>query len=207
MNCIDHKSLIEKKFLDCLSEEINELYALILYDCRPNRNTKENFELITRTAQLFAEILKYGNNEEKFKELLASSIEGGDQFAEKYELFFVIRNILAHFPIFGSWDEVCIDSELLNWNAKSGGKIEKFFQKNEGKTLKYSIYTRVDYFYDKTKEFEITIPKLGSNKIYLRDIISLDDVLWLFTLAGYYLEWKKYKINPDESKYLGMISA
>jgi hypothetical protein len=47
------------------------------------------------------------------------------------ELFKLVRNVLAHFPVFESWEDVYIDNDLANWN-KPGQTIDKFYRKYEG---------------------------------------------------------------------------
>lgn len=60
------------------------------------------------------------------------------------ELFSFIRNLLLHFPVFETWDEVYINKSLATWNKV--GQIDKFLKKGltikiDGKSeLKYRIW-------------------------------------------------------------------
>ena len=42
-------------------------------------------------------------------------------------LFSFIRNLLLHFPIFKTWDEVYVNKNLATWSKK--GQIDKFLHK------------------------------------------------------------------------------
>lgn len=48
------------------------------------------------------------------------------------ELFKFIRNVVAHFPLFDSWDEVWISGSLVNW-SKEGQSIDRFLKKYKGR--------------------------------------------------------------------------
>lgn len=43
------------------------------------------------------------------------------------DLFSFIRNLLLHFPIFNTWDEVYINKNLATWSKS--GQIDKFLKK------------------------------------------------------------------------------
>jgi hypothetical protein len=54
-------------------------------------------------------------------------------------LFSFVRHLLAHFPLFNSWDAVTIDQQLATWERK--GQIHKFLIDFEGKPqVKYRFY-------------------------------------------------------------------
>jgi hypothetical protein len=90
------------------------------------------------------------------------------------DLFKFIRNVLAHFPFFESWDEVWIDKSLVNWYRK-GQSIDRFLIKYIGQDqVKYRIWEenkrRMTYL-------SINFPKVYDeyHKIYIKDIISEKD--------------------------------
>jgi hypothetical protein len=54
-------------------------------------------------------------------------------------LFFFVRNLLAHFPLFDSWDAVTIDQQLATWEQR--GQIHKFLTEFENKPqVKYRFF-------------------------------------------------------------------
>lgn len=198
---------IESVFLSKLSDKINELYGILLYERGSINETQERFALLKDIASLSAELLKTKKNEEDFKQLLRDSVLDKEKYEEKFRVFLTIRNIFAHFPIFDSWEEAKISKDLLMWNTQNGSSIYNFFINNSGQKISFSIYTRCDYFYDKAHEFSVTLPDISNGKVYRLDsFLSFEDALWLFALIGYYLEWKNYKANPCYP-YSGDISA
>lgn len=124
-----------------------------------------------RISQLFSvygEILNYKPIKDvleqiaEFRPPMESEISG--------QLFKFIRNILAHFPFFDSWEEIWVNKDLINWNKKDQ-TIDKFLEKFKGsKSLKYRYKekNKIDFNYA-TINFPETY---DNNKIYLKDIIS-----------------------------------
>lgn len=56
------------------------------------------------------------------------------------ELFKFIRNVVAHFPLFDSWDEVWISGSLVNW-SREGQSIDRFLKKYKGRQeVKYRFW-------------------------------------------------------------------
>jgi hypothetical protein len=91
------------------------------------------------------------------------------------DLFGFIRNVLSHFPIFNSWDDVYITKNLATWNKKS--TIHNFLLKSakikidQKGTVKYRIW---EHRKKKMTYIEINFPeKYNDNfRIYLKDIIT-----------------------------------
>lgn len=90
------------------------------------------------------------------------------------QLFKFIRNLLAHFPLFDSWDAVWINKELANWE-KEGQTMDRFLTNFEGKTeIKYRFLD------SRTKEMiylSINFPVgyKANQKIFLKDILQERD--------------------------------
>ncbi|MBL4624425.1 MAG: hypothetical protein JKY42_04720 [Flavobacteriales bacterium] len=86
-------------------------------------------------------------------------------------LFKVIRNIIIHFPLFDSWNEIWVSKEVINWK-QSGHTIDKYFDKFKGhEEVKYRFWEGKD---KKMTYVSITFPKEynDDNKIYLKDILN-----------------------------------
>lgn len=208
MNAEDTKEFINNHLCKQLKTYIDDLYGIILYGGFGYVDDAEKFTLLKKISIPFNELLGDEENKQSFKELLSSTKVDKEQFEAKNSTFVMIRNLLVHFPFFENWNDIFITKNMLNWNCKNNaGAIEKYFTRYSEKTLEFSIYTRKDYYFDKARDFKIHVPQIkDSEPCYIKDFISLDDALWLFSLIGYYLEWKEWKINPNE-KYLGSISA
>jgi hypothetical protein len=91
------------------------------------------------------------------------------------DLFSFIRNVLLHFPVFNSWDDVYITNDLATWNKE--GAIHKFLLKStkikidQRGTVKYRIW---EHSKKKMTYIKIHFPEKydGDFKIYLKDIIN-----------------------------------
>ena len=88
-------------------------------------SSEEKFELIKSLSSLVSELLDKDNLKEKLLNLANTSTVNGNDNEIKIETFDFIRNILIHFPIFESWDEIYISKELLGWNKPYNGSIVK----------------------------------------------------------------------------------
>lgn len=210
MNTVETRKYINDQLCERLKTYVDDLYGVILYGEYGSVDDSEKFELLKKISILFNELLKDAENRSLFKDMLSSAAIDKEQFEAKSSTFSMIRNLLVHFPMFEAWENIFITKTLLNWGSGSNnraGSIENYFLKNSGKTLEFSIYTRSDYQFDKTRYFKISVPHIKKYKpCYIKDFLPLDDALWLFSLVGYFLEWKNWRINPNE-KYLGAISA
>lgn len=115
------------------------------------------------------------------------------------DIFSFIRNLLLHFPIFKTWDEVYINKNLATWSKV--GQIDKFLHKStkikiDGTgTLEYRIWENTN---KKMTYFSINFPeKYEQNNIYLKDIIS-EEVGMKFCMALMREVLDKQVENADE---------
>ncbi|SMF78966.1 hypothetical protein SAMN05661091_1645 [Paenibacillus uliginis N3/975] len=90
------------------------------------------------------------------------------------ELFKFVRNVIAHFPFYNSWDEIWISKGLVNW-YKEGQTIDRFLRKYAGRQeVKYRFWQadikRMTYL-------SISFPEEYSeeSKIYIKDILSEEE--------------------------------
>ena len=95
------------------------------------------------------------------------------------QVFKFVRNIISHFPLFDSWDEVWISKSLINWN-KTDQSIDKFLRKNKGKeTLGFAYKEENEDEYKFPTMVYFKFPKTydDDSKIFLKDLISEKDVI------------------------------
>ena len=166
-----------KKEVEALTLFYNRFY--FLYDEISNENfkTQEPYFRFYRFREAFS-VFKEISNYEPIKEYLKWMKRGGRPFFEGViadDLFSFIRNLLLHFPIFDTWDEVYINKSLATWDK--AGQINKFLTKvkeykiDDKSEVKYRIWEvkkkKMTYFSIKfpSKYNEIT-------NIYLKDIIT-----------------------------------
>ncbi len=159
------------------------MYEEVVNDNFINKDAKIRFYKLRETFSIYKELLSY----EPIKEYINWMKKGGRPYFEGIiadDLFSFIRNLLLHFPIFDTWDQVYINKNLATWCKV--GQIDKFLTKGiQGKIdgkgiLKYRIWD------EKKKQmtyFSINFPeKYDDANIYLKDIIS-EEVGMKFCMA------------------------
>jgi len=177
---------IELLFVNRVMELMEEAYDIILnYDYAGE--DKRKFEIIKELSALTVELLKKKDINNKMKKIAESSKINGDNVEEKFNTFKMIRNVIHHFPIFKSWEEVYISYDLLEWNESKSDQIKNYFKTE--KEFSYIIYLHESGEWVPKINIDIRTPKLEkSNKIYLKDILTLNDALWTFGVFDYYLQ-------------------
>lgn len=154
-----------------LNLSYNKFYDLQTEIYNPSFWEKSPIYRLGRISQLFSiygEIL----NHKPMKEILEQIAKNRPPMESEIsgQLFKFIRNVLAHFPFFDSWDEIWVNKNLINWNKKDQS-IDKFLERFKGsKSVKYR-------YKEKNKEdFNYAVIKFhktyDNEKIYLKDIIS-----------------------------------
>lgn len=126
---------------------------------------------ISQAFSVYSEIL----NHEPFKGVLRwlSKYRPPMESEISGPLFKFIRNVLAHFPFYDTWDEIWVSKNLVNWRHPNQS-IDKFLKKFNGQP-------EVEYrFKEKSKTgftyVTINFPKTYDNeKIYLKDMIKEED--------------------------------
>lgn len=162
-----HPSKIEVEFLNLSYNRFIDLYEEIMPDEFWDNDSSYRLLKCKDIFSVYTEILKYppigwvieNNKRPNFSEV-------------GVDLFKFIRNILLHFPYFKNWDEIFINSELVNLYSKKPQFIDRYLRNNEGKEeLKYRFWEeaqkRMTYV---TIKFPVEYTS-GSN-IYLKDILE-----------------------------------
>ena len=194
---MDEKSKIAKLF----AVEIMNKMEYVL-DQNNSLNNNQKFECIKELASLTSELLEDEEINEKMMEIAKSSKINGDNIDDKFATFKMIRNVINHFPIFKSWDDIYVSKELLSWNNPKNSQIERFFKSE--KKMSYRIYLNEDNQWVEKVKIDINVPCLGKyNKIYLKDILSMDNTIWTFAAIDYYLQF--LDLNIEQKRYLASI--
>lgn len=173
----------EKETLSLFYNRFYNLYDEIIEDSFANNDANIRFYKLREAFSIYKELLSY----QPIKEYLNWMKKGGRPYFEGIiadDLFSFIRNLLLHFPIFDTWDEVYINKNLATWSKV--GQIDKFLTKGiegqiDGKTsVKYRIWEERN---KKMTYFSVDFPqKYDSTNIYLKDIIS-EEVGMKFCMA------------------------
>ena len=161
----------EELFLSLAYNRFYDLFEEVMSDSFWELDAWQRFSKVSHGFSVYAELLNYEplkhvlNAMKTMRPPMEAEIGG--------ELFKFVRNVLAHFPLFATWDEVWINKTLVNWNKK-GQSIDRFLNKYQGKSeVKYRFWE------EKKKQMtylSINFPSTyGDDKIYLKDIISEKD--------------------------------
>ncbi len=163
----------EKEVLSLFYNRFYDLYEEVVNDNFMNKDAKVRFYKLRESFSIYKELLSY----EPIKEYINWMKKGGRPHFEGIiadDLFSFIRNLLLHFPIFDTWNEVYINKNLATWSKV--GQIDRFLTKSikekiDGKgTVKYRIWEERK---KKMTYFCINLPEeYNHNNIYLKDILS-----------------------------------
>ncbi len=161
----------EELFLNLGFNKFYDLFEEIMDDNFWKRDSWYRFSKVSQIFAIYAELLTY----EPFKHVLDNIKKNRPPMESEIGgvLFKFVRNILAHFPFYESWDDVWINKELVNWR-KQGLTIDRFLKK-------YTAHNEIRYrFWEEEKKkmtyMSIKFPMTyDSIKIYLKDIISEKD--------------------------------
>lgn len=173
--CILSKNSKEYEFLNLATNRFMALYEEINNCSFMDLNSETRLHKIKEFFSVYTEMLSYP----PIKEHIAF-IEKSRPPMESVivnELVKFIRNVLAHFPFFATWDEIYISKQLINW-ACEGRSIDKFLEKYQGH--EDILYT---FKVNSTGEWRyptIKFPQIyNDDKIFLKDIINERDGILL----------------------------
>lgn len=165
-----------KKELEALTLFYNRfdlLFDKIIDDDFYSLDAVQRFSILREIFSVYKELLNY----EPIKYYIKWMKLGGRPIYEGImadDLFSFIRNLLFHFPLFDTWDQVYINENLATWSKV--GQIDKFLKlctkiKIDGKgTVKYKLWDSVK---KEMIDFAVNFPQeYGNNNIFLKDIIS-----------------------------------
>jgi hypothetical protein len=126
------------------------------------------FSKVSQVFSIYTELLSY----EPFKDVLEEIKKRRPLMEAEIggPLFKFVRNVLAHFPVFETWNSIWFSKELVNWQ-KEGLTIDRFLKK-------YAGHEEVKYrFWEPDKKLmtymSIRFPEeYCDNKIFLKDIVA-----------------------------------
>ena len=158
----------ELKFLKLAYTRFYDLYEIITHDDFFETDKEIRFFYINNIVSVYSELLSY-EPIQCIIELIKHKRPPMEAEISS-ELLKFIRNILVHFPLFSCWDDVWINSDIVQW-AKKDGFINKFLSKYAGHNeIKYRMWIPSK---KKMIYVDINFPKeYKNNKIYLKDIVN-----------------------------------
>lgn len=179
--CILPKDSKEYEFLNLATNRFMELYEEInsysFMDLSPETRlykVKDFFSVYSEML-LYTPIKDYIEFVENTRPPMESVISS--------ELVKFVRNILAHFPFFTSWDEIYISKRLVNW-VSEGKAVDRFLKKYQGhKDVEYRFKERLS---GNWRYPTIKFPSAyNDDKIFLKDMITERDGVLLCAVLMY----------------------
>ncbi len=162
----------EVLFLTLAYNRFYDLFDEIMDDCFWDKTEWERYSKINQIFQVYAELLNYEPIKHEIKKLKTNRPPMESEIGS--ELFKFIRNLISHFPLYSSWNEVWINKSLVNWH-REGLTIDRFLAKYEGhEEIKYRFWESNN----KTMTYlKISFPQRyqDDTKIYLKDILNEKD--------------------------------
>ena len=176
----------EKEFIKIASIRFDDIFDEVMdSDIFWKQNDWYRFSKTKEALMVYSELLKSEQIKLIIKDMQKKRptvIKIADDFA------CFIRNIIIHFPLFESWNEVWISKLIVNWNKKHQ-RIDKFLEENRGKQ-----FCEFEFMPDTQKQqiynLKINFPKKydGKSVIYLKEMIpEKEGVIFLFILMNYVL--------------------
>ncbi len=162
----------ELKYLNLTYNKFYDIFSEVLADDFWGKDKTYRFNRIGNAFSIYAELLSYEPIQAVIEYLRTHRPPMEAEVGS--EVFKTVRNTLAHFPVFESWDEVYVDKDLVNW-AKPGQTIDKFYTKYEGHDPVKYRYWQPDI--KKMTYISINFPTNYSigDKVWLKDLISERD--------------------------------
>ena len=190
--CILPKDSKEYEFLNLATNRFMELYEEINNCSFMDLTPEIRLYKIKDFFSVYSEMLSYASIKDYIE--IVENTRPPMESVISSDLVKFVRNILAHFPFFTSWDEIYISKQLVNW-ASEGKSIDRFLKKYQGhKEVEYRFKERLS---DKWRYPTIKFPSTyNEDKIYLKDMITERDGVLLCALLMYKVVSSQI-INPS----------
>jgi len=162
-------SAAEKELLTIAYNRFYDLFDEVITDNFWENDDFYRFAKIKDFFSIYSEIMNYPPLKSVIDYLRKSRPPMEAEIAGVFLPF--IRNILIHFPLFQTWDDVFINKNIVNWH-REGQTIDKFLTKYQGhQPVKYRFWEpekkRMTYL-------SINFPPGYSSgiKLFLKDILA-----------------------------------
>lgn len=159
----------QKEFLTLAYNRFYDIFEEVMDDSFWRKEDWYRFSKVKDGFAVYAELLSYPPIQWVIEHMKTARPPMEAEIGS--DLFRFIRNVIAHFPFFESWNEVWVKKTIVNW-CKEGQFIDKFLSKYEGKdALEYRFWEARE---KRMTHLSINFPKQYTKdaKIYLKDILS-----------------------------------
>ncbi|MES2739119.1 MAG: hypothetical protein V4672_22595 [Verrucomicrobiota bacterium] len=158
----------EQVFLNLAYSRFVDLFKEIESEEFWDHDGKYRFSRLRDVFSVYAEMLNYEPIQYILKEIESRRIVESELGKE---LFQMIRNLIAHFPFYDTWNDIRFTKELITWEGKSR-TIDRFCEKfKDREEIKYRIWNpRNENFSYVTIRFPKGYEK--NNEISLKDLLD-----------------------------------
>ena len=166
-DCFLSKSSKEYEFLNLATNRFLDIYEEINSCSFMDTPPETRLHMIKDFFSVYTEMLSYPPIREhvEFIEKTRPPMES----VISSDLIKFVRNLLAHFPFFTTWDEIYISKQLANW-ASEGRSIDRFLKKYQG-------HEDVEYRFKESMSGKWRYPTIKFPQEYDEDKIFLKDIL------------------------------
>ena len=128
----------EIQFLTLAYNRFYDLFDELMADQFWNKEPWYRFSRVKEVFSVYGELLNYEPIGWVLEQMKKSRPPMESEIGS--ELFKFIRNVVAHFPLFDSWEDVWISGSLVNW-SREGQSIDRFLKKYKGRQeVKYRFW-------------------------------------------------------------------
>ncbi|MBK9177513.1 MAG: hypothetical protein IPM46_14515 [Flavobacteriales bacterium] len=162
----------EVQFLTLAYDRFYDLFDELMADSFWTKEPWYRYAKVKEVFAVYGELLNYEPIGWVLEQMKKSRPPMESEIAS--ELFKFIRNVVAHFPLFDSWDDVWVSGALVNWN-KEGQSIDRFLKKYQGrKEVKYRFWEankkRMTYL-----SIQFPVEYNPDSRILLKDLLPEKD--------------------------------
>lgn len=158
----------EIEFLNLAYNRFYDLFEEIMSDAFWSKEDWSRFTKIRDGFCIYTEIMVYEPIARVIENMRRTRPPMEAEISD--EVFGFVRNVLVHFPLFESWNNVWINENIVNWHVERRS-IDRFLRKYVGrKEIKYRFWRK-----DKNEMTYLNIKfplTYNESKIYLKDIIT-----------------------------------
>ncbi len=162
----------EQKYLTLAYNMFYDIFEEVISEAFWEKDVYYRFCRVKDAFSIYAELLNYPPLQWVIENLRVHRPPMEAEIGS--ELFKFVRNVAAHFPFFASWEDVWIDTDIVNW-YKEGLSIDKFLKKYEGhQPVKYRMWEGKK---KKMTSLSINFPTEYTKgmRVFLKDILSEKD--------------------------------
>lgn len=162
----------ELQFLSLAVTRFFNLFGIVMSDEFWTKDPKTRLLVLKDGFAIYTELLNYEPIKWEIEKIRTNRAPMEAEIVTDFFKF--IRNVISHFPLYDTWDDIFLTKEMINWN-KQGLTIDKYMEKYQARpTIKYRFWEpdkkRMTYL-------DINFPSdyVTDKKYFLKDLLKEQD--------------------------------